>query len=344
MLTSVAVGAVFLGARTGSAQPVSPGALLALSKNDHTLAIVNPTTLRVVARIPVGPDPHEVIASADGRMAFVSNTGGGRLHELDVIDLVGQKALPSVDTGALLGPHGLAFSGGEVWFTAEGAKAIGRYDPATSRFDWVMGTGQNRTHMVYVTADEKDVYATNVASGTVSILENVLLPPMAPPTGKPPAGASPRLEWIQTLVPVGPGSEGFDVSPDGKELWTAAAVDGTVSVINLAAKQVAATIDAKVLGANRLKFTPDGKRVLISSLRSGDLVVYDTASRKELKRLNIGHGGAGILVDPAGSRAFVACSPDNYVAVVDLKTLEVTGHIDVGGKPDGLAWAVQRLP
>jgi len=26
---------------------------------------------------------------------------------------------------------------------------------------------------------------------------------------------------------------------------------------------------------------------------------------------------------------------------VDLKTLEVTGHIDVGGEPDGLAWAVR---
>jgi len=47
-------------------------------------------------------------------------------------------------------------------------------------------------------------------------------------------------------------------------------------------------------------------------------------------------------MDPDGSRAFVACSADNYIAVLDLKTLEVTGHLDVGGVPDGLAWAVQR--
>ena len=37
---------------------------------------------------------------------------------------------------------------------------------------------------------------------------------------------------------------------------------------------------------------------------------------------------------------FVGCTPDNYVAVIDLKTLEVTARIDVGGGPDGLAWAV----
>ena len=99
-------------------------------------------------------------------------------------------------------------------------------------------------------------------------------------------------------------------------------------------------IDAKVLGANRLKFTPDGKRVLITSLGIGDLFIIDVASRKELKRLNVGHGGAGILVDDDGSRAFVACTPDNYVAIIDLKTLEVISHIDIKG-PDGLAFAVR---
>jgi hypothetical protein len=45
------------------------------------------------------------------------------------------------------------------------------------------------------------------------------------------------------------------------------------------------------------------------------------------------------MADPSGQRAFIACGPDNYAAVLDLKTLEMTGHIDVGGEPDGLAWA-----
>jgi hypothetical protein len=42
-----------------------------------------------------------------------------------------------------------------------------------------------------------------------------------------------------------------------------------------------------------------------------------------------------------GNRAFISCGPDNYVAVVDLKALEVIGHIDIGGEPDGLAWAIR---
>ena len=158
---------------------------------------------------------------------------------------------------------------------------------------------------------------------------------MAPP------GAKPHEDWIQTVVPVVRGSEGFDVSPDGNELWTAGSDDGTICIIDTRAKKLTEKIDGKVLGANRLKFTTDGKLVFISSLRTGDLIIYDAKSHAEKKRLKIGHGAAGILMDPDGSRAFVACSSDNYIAVIDLKTLEVTSHLDVGGVPDGLAWAVQ---
>jgi len=343
-LLSVATGVV--------AQPTPSRSLLALSKRNHTLAIVDPGTLQVIATAPVGPDPHEVIASSDGKTAYVSIYGGGAYHALSVIDLVGQKALPDIDTGALNGPHGLAFAGGKVWFTAEGAKAIASYDPRSARIDWIMGIGQNRTHMLYVTADQTHIYTTNVNSATVSILEKVALPPMGPPPGmRPPGGApppgpppgmnQPRMDWNQTVIPVGKGDEGFDVSPDGRELWTANAQDGTLSVVDLTTLSVTATLNAQTFGANRLKFTPDGKLVLISSLGNGDLVIYDAASRKEFQRVQIGHGAAGILMDPVANRAFIACGPDNYLAVLDLKTLAVTGHIDVGGEPDGLAWATR---
>jgi DNA-binding beta-propeller fold protein YncE len=189
---------------TGCAAQSTPArSLLALSKGDHILAIIDPVSLKVLARIPVGSDPHEVIASADGKTAYVSIYGGGSLHELSVINLVAQKPLPSLDTRPLMGPHGLTFAKGKVWFSAEGSKAVGSYDPASAKFDWAMGTGEDRTHMIYVTHDGKKVYTTNVNAATVSILED---------------NATPRAyhEWIQTVIPVAKGSEGFDVSPDGQ--------------------------------------------------------------------------------------------------------------------------------
>ena len=316
-------------------------ALLALSKRDHTLSIIDPVSLQVVARIPVGENPHEVIAAADGRTAYVSNYGFGAYHTLAVIDLVGQKRLPSIDLGPLWGPHGLAFVEGKVWFTAEAAKAIGRYNPATGRVDWIMGTGQNRTHMIYVFPNARRILTTNVNSGTVTILDKTegraAMPP-GPPPGMRPQPAPHGGDWNETVIPVGRGSEGFDVSPNGKEAWVANARDGTVSVMDLASRRVVATLHVDVPGANRLKFTPDGKRVLITD---GSVVVLDAATRKVVQRLTSIHGSGGILMQPDGTRAYVACGRDGYVAVIDLKTLKMVGRIDIPG-PDGLAWAVRR--
>jgi len=309
-------------------------------------------SLKVIARMPSGPDPHEVVASTDGKFAYISNYGGGRYNTLTVVDLVGQKTLPAIDLGALRGPHGLMFVGGKVWFTAEAAKVIGSYDPASQKIDWVLGTGQNRTHMIYVFDDLNRMVTSNVSSATMTFVEKSSggQGPGGPPPGMPPPPGPgpgrpmgpPPANWDETVVPVGRGAEGFDVSPNGKELWAANAQDGTVSIIDVAGKKLVQTLAANVSSANRLKFTPDGKLVLISTLGGPDLTIIDAASRNVVKRVKIGRGAAGIQMEPDGLRAYVACTPDDYVAIIDLKSLEVTGHIQAGKQPDGLAWAVER--
>jgi YVTN family beta-propeller protein len=77
------------------------------------------------------------------------------------------------------------------------------------------------------------------------------------------------MDWNETVISVGKGDEVFDVSPDGRELWTANAQDGTLSVIDLATRTVTATLDAKTFGANRLKFTPDGNLVQCGPVTDG---------------------------------------------------------------------------
>jgi YVTN family beta-propeller protein len=339
-VASTIVASLFLSGLL-NAQNSSNERLLALSKHDHTLSIVDPATLKVLAKAPVGEDPHEVIASTEGRTAYISNYGGGAYNTLAVIDLTDQKPLPPIDLGPLRGPHGLAFVGGKAWFTAEAAKAIGSYDAATKRIDWILGTGQNRTHMIFVSEDMKRIITTNVSSGTVSIIDKTAAR-MGGPPGANPRPMRPDSDWDETVVKVGNGSEGFDVSPNGKEIWVANAQDGTISIIDAGSKRVSDTLAANVSSANRLKFTPDGHKVLVSGLRLGSVAVFDAGGRKEIKRIEVGHGAAGIIMQPDGARAFVACTPDNYVAVIDLKSLEVTGHVDVGQEPDGLAWAVMH--
>jgi DNA-binding beta-propeller fold protein YncE len=332
---------------SSAAQTTPSPALLILSKTDHALAIVDPTTLRVVGHVPVGDDPHEVVASADGKTAYVSNYGFGAFHTITPVDLVAQNELTPIDLGALRGPHGLMFQDGKVWFTAEAAKAIGSYDPASGKIDWIMGIGQNRTHMIYVFPGARRIVTTNVNSGTVTILDKFdMFPtvgdhPAQPPPGAGTPGPTPPSggNWQLTNIAVGERSEGFDVTPDLKQAWTASPVDGKVYMVDVNQEKLIATIDAHAQRANRLKFTPDGKLALISA--GPDLVIIDVAAQKVIQRITTGHGSGGVLIQPDGARAYVACSPDDYVAVIDLKTFAIVGRIQPGGNPDGMAWATR---
>jgi YVTN family beta-propeller protein len=303
-----------LGATLSAAQ------LLVLNKEGN-LAIVDPATGKVMGRVPVGESPHEVAASADGKLAFVSNYGSQTPGStISVIDLAAQKELHRVDLGALRRPHGIESAGGKAYFTAETNRLIGRYDPATNQIDWLMGTGQASTHMLVITRDMNTIYTANIGSDSITAIER--------------AGAN----WNQTVIPVGKGPEGFDLSPDEKTIWASTSRDGGVSIIDTASKKVTQTLNVGTKRSNRLKFTPDGKRALITDLDAGELVVMDVAARKEIKRIPVGKQVAGVLIVPDGSRAYVAATGDNFVAVVDLKTLEVTGKLQTGAGPDGMAW------
>lgn len=309
-----------------AAQTPSP-ALLVLNKEDATLSIIDPATLKTITQIAVGEGPHEIAASDDGKYAFVANYGARNPGStISVIDLAAPKELRRVDLGALRRPHGIAFAEGKVWFTAEENKLIGRYDPGSNQIDWILGLGQNRTHMLVFSKDRSQIFASNIQSDSITLLQR-----SSDPSG-----------WSATNIPVGKGPEGADLSPDGREFWAANSGDGSVSIIDVAGKKVVQTLDVKTGRSNRLKFALDGKLVLISDLSGNALLILDAASRKEVKRLNLGRQPEGILIPPDGTRAYVAIAGEKTVAVLDLKTLEVTARISTGNGPDGMAWAARH--
>jgi len=311
--------AVLLAAAAADAQT-----LLVLNK-EGTLAFVDPGAKRVLATVRTGDSPHEVAASADGRFAVVSNYGTAETpgKTLSVIDIASRKELHRFDLGPLRRPHGLFFADGKCYFTAEANKLIGRYDPAANAVDWLLGTGQNTTHMVMVASDGK-IFTSNIGSNNISVIE--------------PAGVG---NYSETVIDTGKGPEGFDISPDGKQLWTANSRDGTVTAIDLYTKRVLHTFGVQTKRSNRLKFTPDGRLVLITDLDAGDLLILERATRKETKRLKLGSQPAGILITPDSARAYVAVTGNDNVAVIDLHTLDLADRIKTGKGPDGMAWVAR---
>jgi YVTN family beta-propeller protein len=300
-------GALLVGANQAAAQP-SP-LLLVLARGESSLLFVDPVAGKVLSRLPTGKAPHEVITSEDGKLAFVSVPDDSNIL---VIDVPAQKELRRISIGPKSELHGMVYVGGKLYFTAQGYKLMGRYDLASNQIDWLCGTGQNRTHMLVITKDRNTIFTSNVESDTISVIEN---------TAKGPPG------WKITEIPVGKSPEGMDMSPDGKELWTATWGDGGISIIDVATRKVIETLHTQTTRPIRLAFTPDGKRVLVTDAR-GDLLVLDALTRKEIKRMKVGtRSPSSVTILPDGSRALLAVED---VAVLDLKTLEVTRHIPTG--------------
>jgi YVTN family beta-propeller protein len=307
--------------------PAHADTLLVLNKADATLAFVDPAKLQVLAKVPTGNAPHEVAVSTDGRIAFVANYGTGPEpgSSVSIIEIESKKELKRLAL-PLLRPHGIWVIGPHIYFTAEGSRVVARYDVPSGAVDWISGSGANVTHMVVVMPGEKKIYTANIGSDSVSVIDMT---------------NAPRLIGLQQIA-VGKGPEGMDLSPDGHELWVAHRADGALSVIDTATDKVTRTITTGTKTANRVKFTLDGKRVLISDVPSNQVLVYDATTKELIRKIDTEAGPEGILIAPDGKRAFVACANAGKVAVLDLDTLTFTGSVATGNQPDGMAWVASH--
>jgi YVTN family beta-propeller protein len=318
--------------------------LIILNKSDGTASILDAKTGVARATVPVGKTPHEAEVLADGNTVAVSNYGtreeAGRtitFVDLDKSSAAGTVALPE---GAR--PHGLkALSDGRLLVTAEGLKELFIVDPKARRVVTRIPTAQETSHMVVASADAKRAYLANIGSGSVTVVDLS--------AGK-----------VVKSIPTGEGAEGIAMAPNGGEVWIANRGADTVSVLDTKSLEVAATLKVPQFPI-RVKITPDGKRALVSCARSGDVAVFDPASRKEIKRIAIDReavpGSAdrlfsdrfgkspvpvGLLIAPDGKHAWVASTNADVVTAIDLDALAVVGRLTAGKEPDGLAGVFGR--
>jgi len=331
------LGAIVIGAGLAAAQTPSP-ALVVTVREDSTLAIIDPVSKRIVGRVPTAGKSHEVAVSTDGKLAFAGNRAP-QGDSISVIDLASRKEIRRLDIGKGNRPHTMFFVDGRLYFTSTGYKLIGCYNPASNQMEWLVGSGQADHEMFVPNKDASLMFTSNSDSDSVTVFERI-----PDKRGQP--------SWKFTVVPVGKGPHGIDISPDGKEVWTADERDEGVWVIDVATKRVKHSFNIQTKQANRLKITPDGKRVLIVdrngnddpdfSYGPGELVVLDAAARKVIKRLPVGKLPTGLLIEPSGERAYVSVSGDVKVAIIDLKKLEITDFITTSANPkawpEGMAW------
>ena len=298
--------------------------LVVVNRDDSTVSIIDPNEMKVLATVPTGDSPHEVVISADGKTAIVSNYGAQKAgSSLSIIDLETKKETKRVDLLPMMRPHGLVEIGGKIYFTAEVNNLVGRYDLAAKKVDWLIGTGQTSSHMLVVTPDQKKIYTANVTSDTVTAIEFGAVPP---------AGSK------VTHIPVGKQPEAIDISPNGKEVWVGLNAENAIQIIDTTQNKVVEKIS---IGERpyRIRFTPDGKQAVATIPNTKELIVFDAATRKEIKRISLESYPLGITFSKDGKLAFVSVTQSDFVLKIDVEKGEIIGKVATGKASDGIALA-----
>jgi DNA-binding beta-propeller fold protein YncE len=302
------------------------GTLVVTNKTPATATIIDVATGRVHATLPTGQGPHEVAISGDGRVAVVTDYGaqGPGGNTLTVIDVPAKRVARTIELGTYRRPHGIRFLPGDslVAVTSEASRNVLVVHVAEGAVRRVIPTGQAGSHMVGVVADGSRLFTGNIGSNSVSELN----------------GASGEL--VRTFeVPAQP--EAINVTPDGAEVWVGSNATGRVSVLDPKSGNVVTA--AEGLGwPYRVLFTPDLKTVMLPDLRNEELRFLDRASRRELSRLTFSGGAPqGITITPDGRYVFQSLSQQGRVAIIDVATRAVVGHLGAGDTPDGVVYTTR---
>jgi len=305
-----------------SVRPAAQPLLLVCNKHEDTLSFVDPVRLEPVAKIATGPNPHEIVLSADRRFAYLSNYAPPG-NTVSVMDLVNRRHAQQIPTGAYGRIHGAAIApdGKQAYFTAGQSGCVVEIDTATNRVTRNIPTQGKISHMVLVSPDGTCLYTANIETQNVSVINRA--------SGE-----------LIAQVPCGKGAEGMCFTPDGKKLWVGNQEAGTITVIDTAANTAMETFPCPGMPV-RIRFSPDGKLALVSSWTDpGELVILDPVSYHEIKRLRVGSQAIGLEITPDGKRAFVGCEHTDGVHVIDLESLSVAGKIITGDGSDAMAWWV----
>jgi len=305
------------------------GLLLVANKGDRTLSIIAPDTGRQIAAVPEdGVTGHEVVASPDGRRAFVpiyGDAGVGRPGSdgrlLRVINLSTHQVEGTVDFGKEVRPHCAVFGpkDGLLYVTTELDHSVTAIDPRTLKIVATIPTGQAESHMLAITRDGRRGYTSNVGPGTVSVLD---------------------LENRTTItnIPIVPKAQRIALSVDDRRVFTADQSQPRLAVIDTVSNQVTTWIPLPGIAYGTAP-TPDGRWLLVTLIKLNKLAVVDLDSMTVARTLDVPPAPQEVLVRPDGAVAYVSCDVSHQVAVIDLKNWTVEKLITAGAGADGLAWA-----
>ena len=296
------------------------GTLVVLNKSGHDASFIDLASGEILATLPTGRGPHELVVTDDGRWAIGTDyAGGNSLTVFDVEDLSVARRISLRDYPR---PHGILFLPGQrqVIVTSEASNRLVVVDFHSGEIVRDIDTGQNGSHMVALSEDGRLAFTSNGASNSVSVIDVE------------------SSELLKTLdVPDRP--EAITTNRRGDEVWVGSNDEEVVSVVSVASGEISRQWSG-FSWPYRILLSEDERTAVMPDLGNEQLRFFDVASGEEIGKIDLtGARPQGVALYPDDRTLFVSLSGQNKVLVVDIQTREILGEYEAGQSPDGIGYS-----
>ncbi|HLZ69822.1 MAG TPA: Ig-like domain-containing protein [Dehalococcoidia bacterium] len=273
---------------------------------DNTVSVIDTSTNRVVATVPVGLAPQGVAVNLAGTRVYVTNAGD---NTVSVIDASANKVVATVNVGRL--PLGIAVNpaGTRVYVANFADNTVSVIDAGTNSAIATLPVGAAPVGVVVNPAGTR-VYVSSEIGNTVAVID----------TGS---------NQVIATVPVNSFPIGVAMSPSGARLYVVTGRSNSVAVIDTSTNAVVASLPAGQVPV-AVVANPAGTRLYVTDAGSDRVSVIDIASGSILASVPVGLTPIGLAITPDGASVYVANSDNSSVSVIDTRTNTVAATVLVG--------------
>lgn len=301
-----------------------PHTIVALSHSDHTAYEVDPATGKIVHQFTAVNEPHEGIASADGKMFYAAIPNGPHVVILDGATFketgkIESEYFKSSRPNGSASPHGIALTtdGSKLYVGLENADVPGivvfdtKANKVTKKINVVLRGG----HFLAIQPGTDKLYYPMREDNRVLVIDT-------------------KTDTISKIIGIEGGPVGVGFAPNG-EVWIHNDGDGTVHVIDGKKDEVIKVLKNLGQGAGRMAVSRDGRWAASTHGGSQDVALINAATKEVAATIKIGRGPGFPVFSPDGTKLYVMNSGAGDVCVIDTTTMAVATRYKVGVNPFG---------
>jgi YVTN family beta-propeller protein len=299
------------------------------------LSIIDSSTYKVLATVPLGKRPRGIHPSPDRKTIYIAVSGspvaGPGVDEstlpppdrsadgVAVFDVKQNKVVRTIHAGADPENFDVSPDGTQLFVSNEDTAEVSIVDVASGTVVQSFKMGE-QPEGVKVTPDGKFVWVTSEEDGEISVLDL-------------------KAGKIVDTFKVGHRPRSIAFLPDGSRAYVNAENDGDVVIVDAVKRKMTGAIPLGKPGVVKpmaLLLSPDASRLYVSTGRGRQIFAIDTATNTPISSVEVGARPWGLALSPDAKTLYSANGPSNDVSVVDLATNSVTHRIKAGASPWGV--------